>query len=106
MERFGCTIEMEPRTLSVGELNDAREAAVDIIQNNEPKEALNIFTQGTKSMTGTVEGLGKEVETQGHDIKQGIGLAKKSWNLPCGPDGSDEEFPDGVKLREPLSSPF
>ncbi|XP_038986573.1 uncharacterized protein LOC103710244 isoform X2 [Phoenix dactylifera] len=104
MERFGCTIEMEPRTLSEGELNDAREAAVAIIQSKEPKEALSIFTQG-KSLTGAVKGPGEEVERQGHGIEEGTGLAKKSWNLPCGPDSS-EEFPDGTKLREPLSSPF
>lgn len=49
-----------------------------------------------KSMTGTVEALGKEVERQGRDTKEGTGLAKRSWNLPCGPDSS-EEFPDGIK---------
>ncbi|THU52935.1 hypothetical protein C4D60_Mb10t09140 [Musa balbisiana] len=45
MDRLGCPIEMEPKTLNEGELSNAREAAVEIIQTKVAKEASTIFTQ-------------------------------------------------------------
>lgn len=54
----GCerksSIETEPRTLYEVQLQEAREEAIDILNNNEPEEALNIFSQrGTVSTHGS-----------------------------------------------------
>lgn len=54
----GCerksSIETEPRTLYEVELQEAREEAIDILNNNEPEEALSIFSQrGTVSTHGS-----------------------------------------------------
>jgi hypothetical protein len=38
--------QMEPLTLREEQLQEAREAAADILQNKQPDEALTIFTEG------------------------------------------------------------
>lgn len=45
MANVCCPIEMEPRTLSQGQLNNAREAAAGVVQTMEPREASNIFVE-------------------------------------------------------------
>ncbi|KAM3380184.1 hypothetical protein P3S68_005757 [Capsicum galapagoense] len=45
MANFCCPIEMEPKTLKQGQLNLAREVAVDIVQNTESGEASNLFLE-------------------------------------------------------------
>ncbi|CAL9771177.1 unnamed protein product [Musa acuminata subsp. burmannicoides] len=106
MDRLGCPIEMEPKTLNEGELSNAREAAVEIIQTKVAKEASTIFTQGKKAVK-TAEQMRKEIEKRDQLEKlvgegEGSGVRSGSWDLPC----TDDEISDGITSTEPLSSPF
>ncbi|XP_074572292.1 uncharacterized protein LOC141828799 isoform X2 [Curcuma longa] len=44
------SIEFEPRTLSFGELQLARDSALYILKNNSLEKAIQIFTEGLKSV--------------------------------------------------------
>ncbi|KAL1559102.1 hypothetical protein AAHA92_09484 [Salvia divinorum] len=50
MANFCCSIELEPRTLKQGQLDHAREIAVDIVQTKEPDKASTMFTEGLKEV--------------------------------------------------------
>ncbi|KAK4269332.1 hypothetical protein QN277_022503 [Acacia crassicarpa] len=40
------SIELEPKTLSQGQLSQARKVAADVVQKMEPKRASALFTEG------------------------------------------------------------
>ncbi|KAJ8479643.1 hypothetical protein OPV22_023370 [Ensete ventricosum] len=106
MDRLGCPIEMEPKTLTEGELSNAREAAVEIIQTKVPKEASTIFIQGKKAVK-TAEQTRTEIKTRDRLEKlvgegEGSGVRCGSSDLPF----ADDEISDGITSREPFSSPF
>ncbi|XP_042391774.1 uncharacterized protein LOC121982764 [Zingiber officinale] len=44
------SIELEPRTLSFGEFQLARDSALYIFKNNSLEEAIKIFTEGLQSV--------------------------------------------------------
>ncbi|XP_020097495.1 phosphoribosylaminoimidazole carboxylase, chloroplastic-like isoform X2 [Ananas comosus] len=109
MERLRCSIEMEPRTLNVEQLNNAREAAMDVVQEKEPIEASIIFTEGKKAVL-TMREMEKKIERQNQfhklvEIKEALEVPNTSGDYPCSPNNS-EESPDDNTRKEPLSSPF
>ncbi|KAJ3703945.1 hypothetical protein LUZ61_007650 [Rhynchospora tenuis] len=42
------SIELEPRTLTLEEINCAREAALYVLSTTTPEKAISIFTEGLK----------------------------------------------------------
>ncbi|XP_072961124.1 uncharacterized protein [Typha angustifolia] len=108
MEKLRWSIEMEPRTLNVGELNNAREEAMEI-QEKEPMEASNIFTEGMKGIS-TIEEKEKELERQNNvhrlmEIKEESEVCSESWDASCSWNNA-EEHSERITRRETLSSPF
>ncbi|KAF8027584.1 hypothetical protein BT93_E0483 [Corymbia citriodora subsp. variegata] len=105
-----CPIEMEPRTLSQGQLNHAREVAVDVIQKMEPQKATSVFTEGSKPIDPTKDMWRlAENEEEANDMviesqKQGATCIEKPCLCSCAPALS--ESPDQLQLKEPLSAPF
>ncbi|CAM8920434.1 unnamed protein product [Rhodiola kirilowii] len=71
-----CSIEMEPRTLSEGQLNQAREIAGAIVNKFERRDAEIIFTEGLKPIHSTKE-VGSEIieSAQRERIENGIAIA-------------------------------
>ncbi|CAM8910770.1 unnamed protein product [Rhodiola kirilowii] len=71
-----CSIEMEPRTLSEGQLNQAREIAGGIVNKFERRDAEIIFTEGLKPIHSTKE-VGSEIieSAQRERIENGIAIA-------------------------------
>ncbi|KAK9281261.1 hypothetical protein L1049_004157 [Liquidambar formosana] len=103
-----CSIEMEPRTLNEGQLNQAREVAVDIVQKLEPNEASNAFTEGLRSVVPIKEmeqvGKGDELEIPVEHMEKAQIINGKPCQCSCSPTIIDS--PDQADLREPLSAPF
>ncbi|KAH7566060.1 hypothetical protein ACOSP7_022295 [Xanthoceras sorbifolium] len=61
------SIETEPRTLSIDQIQYAREAALNVMRTRSIEEAMNIFTEGlepVESMTGQndTRDLGEELQ--------------------------------------------
>ncbi|KAM3293598.1 hypothetical protein ACQJBY_036878 [Aegilops geniculata] len=46
------SMEREPKTLSLGELNHAREAALYVLTTHSSRDAARIFTEGLKPVLG------------------------------------------------------
>ncbi|XP_077228558.1 uncharacterized protein LOC143861526 [Tasmannia lanceolata] len=106
MESLCYSIEMEPRTLSQGELSTAREEAVFIVQKKEPDEASTIFTEGMRPVTSIKE-MEKKVEMTDqlhrlHDLKKSAEIIRKSWDCAC----TSTTLEESPKIKEPLSAPF
>uniref|UniRef100_A0A5B7CBQ0 Uncharacterized protein n=1 Tax=Davidia involucrata TaxID=16924 RepID=A0A5B7CBQ0_DAVIN len=108
MANFCCSIEMEPRTLNEGQLNSAREVAVDIVQKKEAIEAADIFIEGLRPVVTIKEmaqmalkgdPLNKLVE-----CNENAGITETSCQCLC--TSAITESPDQSKLKEPLSAPF
>ncbi|WOL08215.1 hypothetical protein Cni_G16967 [Canna indica] len=98
MARFGCPIEMEPKTLNVENLSTAREAAVEIIQTKEIKEASSIFTQGKKAIEAA-EQMKRETEKRDQlqkiaepEEREGHGVCNCEIKLPCTLVDDDDGF--------------
>ncbi|KAJ4751777.1 hypothetical protein LUZ62_046511 [Rhynchospora pubera] len=47
------SIELEPRTLTLEEINCAREAALYVLSTTTPEKAVSIFTEGLKPVLNT-----------------------------------------------------
>ncbi|XP_055827181.1 uncharacterized protein LOC129895482 [Solanum dulcamara] len=112
MANFCCSIEMEPKTLSQGRLNLAREVAVDIIQNTQSDEASNLFLEGGKAVVQIKEALVLIEEAEAVEQESCIGEVVKtnvaieaSCQCAC-PSAVIDDSPDQSKLKEPLSAPF
>ncbi|KAA8540369.1 hypothetical protein F0562_024712 [Nyssa sinensis] len=109
MANFCCSIETEPRTLNQGQLNYAREAAVDIVQRKETSEALDIFIEGLKPVV-TVKEMAK-MALEGETVNKLVecnangGITETSCQCLCNASAITES-PDQAKLKEPLSAPF
>ncbi|XP_057797245.1 uncharacterized protein LOC131013197 isoform X2 [Salvia miltiorrhiza] len=109
MANFCCSIELEPRTLKQGQLDHAREIAVDIVQTKEPDEASTMFTEGLKEVVGikepavvvTVSGENPPEEGEGAAvIKEEITVETYCQCLVV------ESSPECRDIKEPLSAPF
>ncbi|XP_058192538.1 uncharacterized protein LOC131309870 [Rhododendron vialii] len=103
-----CSIEMEPRTLNEGLMTHAREAAVDIVQKNEPNEASSIFMKGLEPVVRIKETV--QIVQRGDSIhklvenEQKTEITETTCQCVCNP--GIMESPDLVELKEPLSAPF
>ncbi|XP_043704910.1 uncharacterized protein LOC122654745 isoform X2 [Telopea speciosissima] len=109
MACLSCSIEMEPRTLNQGELNNAREAAVVIVSNMEPQKASNVFIEGHRQVVplNRTEEMPKkrdDIHTT-VDNKESALVIERSCECSCTSTSIDES-PEIEKLREPLSAPF
>ncbi|KAI0487908.1 hypothetical protein KFK09_027731 [Dendrobium nobile] len=96
MESLGCSIEMEPRTLSGGKISNAREEAVEIFLNRDPEEASLIFSKGKKD--GNTAGERKKERFPEVSIKR--------WRNASVNSTTSKGLDYVRNAREPLSSPF
>ncbi|CBI36081.3 hypothetical protein VitviT2T_013361 [Vitis vinifera] len=110
MAKVCCSIEMEPRTLNEGQLHHAREAAVDIVQKMEPKEASNVFADGMRQVVTVKEMEQLEQMAEKEQLEK---LAECNETAPaiggpcqCSCFPTNLESPDQAGPREPLSAPF
>ncbi|KAF3647309.1 putative nucleoporin NUP53-like [Capsicum annuum] len=104
---------MEPKTLKQGQLNLAREVAVDIVQNTESGEASNLFLEGGKTVVQLKEALVlieeaesalQEADPTGEVVKTNV-VIQASCQCAC-PTAIIDDSPEQSKLKEPLSAPF
>ncbi|MCD7452163.1 hypothetical protein HAX54_015275 [Datura stramonium] len=105
MANFCCSIEMEPKTLNQGQLNLAREVAVDIVQNTESDVASNLFLQGGKAVVQINEALVLIEEAEAEAVVKTNVVIEASCQCAC-PSAVIDDSPDQSKLKEPLSAPF
>ncbi|KAL3720974.1 hypothetical protein ACJRO7_005741 [Eucalyptus globulus] len=105
-----CPIEMEPRTLSEGQLNHAREVAADVVQKMEPEKATSIFTEGLKPADPAkdTQRLAENREEVDGEVIESRKQAAKCIEQPCQCScvSALSESPDQLQLKEPLSAPF
>ncbi|OIT21813.1 PREDICTED: uncharacterized protein LOC109218406 [Nicotiana attenuata] len=110
MANFRCSIEMEPKTLNQGQLNLAREVAVDIVQNTESDEASNIFVEGRKAVIEIKKAL--MLIEEAHLVENCKEEQVTKTNVvieascQCSCPSAIIDSPDQSKLKEPLSAPF
>ncbi|CAI9114196.1 OLC1v1014857C1 [Oldenlandia corymbosa var. corymbosa] len=124
MANYCCSIELEPRTLREGQLNQAREVAVGIIQKKEEKEATSMFAQGLKPVSSIKEMVMMVQEIETLNIVEDVVVRKlvgdnggnnNTTQTPCqcscsSPvvNDSSPEIQDQSQLiiKEPVSAPF
>ncbi|KAF5205924.1 hypothetical protein FRX31_004492 [Thalictrum thalictroides] len=103
---------MEPRTLNEGQINHARKAAVNIIQNTESNESSTAFIEGLKPVVPIKEI--EEMFERRHQFQKLVDSKETAvaaiepaavHNCACNTVNVDES-PDMAKIREPLSAPF
>ncbi|KAK6153640.1 hypothetical protein DH2020_013279 [Rehmannia glutinosa] len=109
MANFCCSIETEPRTLNQGQLNYAREIAVDIVQKNEPDEASSIFKETLTQIQGLkappVVGIKETVVVVVPDANPPHKAVET--NCQCSSSAlAMESSPEECRVKEPLSAPF
>ncbi|XP_043719058.1 uncharacterized protein LOC122666982 isoform X2 [Telopea speciosissima] len=109
MAYLSCSIEMEPRTLNQGQLNNAMEAAADIVQKTKLHKASNVFIEGLRPVVPInrrEEMVKKRKKLQTIVDGRGRVLAiERSCECSCSSINFIES-PEKSKLREPLSAPF
>ncbi|KAL8098934.1 hypothetical protein AgCh_031593 [Apium graveolens] len=99
MANFCCPIEMEPKTLNEGQLNQAREVAVDIVLRKETYEATQIFVEGLKPVSRGNMIVDSKIQECTDMIKETA--------CQCSLTSSTMDSPaDNSKPKEPLSAPF
>uniref|UniRef100_A0A7N1A9G1 Uncharacterized protein n=1 Tax=Kalanchoe fedtschenkoi TaxID=63787 RepID=A0A7N1A9G1_KALFE len=111
-----CAIETEPRTLSQGQLNQAREIAGGIANNFEPREAEIIFTKGLRPVNSDKEsGLeiisensrGEWMETTTSiAINQKGRIMEKPCQCALAPPSPEESSTQDQSVQEPYTAPF
>ncbi|KAL3511754.1 hypothetical protein ACH5RR_024471 [Cinchona calisaya] len=108
MANISCSIESEPRTLRQVQISQAREVAVDIIQNKESNEATNIFVDGLKPVASIKEMVlvVQEIETLtiADEAAKENKVTKTCCQCPCTSATMIYDSPD--ELKEPVSAPF
>eukprot|EP00252_Welwitschia_mirabilis_P005870 TRINITY_DN16466_c0_g1_i1.p1 TRINITY_DN16466_c0_g1~~TRINITY_DN16466_c0_g1_i1.p1 ORF type:complete len:116 (+),score=10.13 TRINITY_DN16466_c0_g1_i1:114-461(+) len=97
-----AAIEMEPRTLSEVQLQEAREAAVDVMQQKPPDEALSIFTKGLRPVRSVKEM--EKLQSNGLDHKPHV--RRSIPNSPPQGKGYSCTVCSASPLYTPLSAPF
>ncbi|KAG6384118.1 hypothetical protein SASPL_120517 [Salvia splendens] len=118
MANYCCSIELEPRTLKQGQLDHAREIAVDIVQTKEPDEASTMFTelQGLKDVVEIKEPAvvvtvsGENLQPQKVVEESGRGGAVFKEEVVTVETYCQclvvESSPECRDIKEPLSAPF
>ncbi|KAL3655539.1 hypothetical protein CASFOL_001325 [Castilleja foliolosa] len=99
MANFCCSIETEPRTLSEGQLNYAREIAVNIVHTKEPNEVSSVIINETES---------KPLEAGSmKEAAAAAAVVVLDTNCQCSSSALTIEFsPEECRVKEPLSAPF
>ncbi|PON54330.1 hypothetical protein PanWU01x14_195590 [Parasponia andersonii] len=110
MANVCCSIELEPRTLKEGQLNHAREVAVDVVQKLEPHEATVIFIEGLRPI-GSIQKMKQITEEEEEDnrvgvLKENAQMIEIPCQCTCTATTTSTESLEQNKLREPLSAPF
>lgn len=96
---------MEPLTLSQGQLQEARKAAVNIIQKKHPDEALVIFTKGLRPVRSVRE-MECLLETEGQQLDDLIDTSHTIRLLSSAEENNSScrRLPDTVRAAS--SAPF
>ncbi|PPR84814.1 hypothetical protein GOBAR_AA35893 [Gossypium barbadense] len=68
------SIENEPRTLSIDQIQYAREAAMYVVNTRSIEEAMNIFTQGLEPVVEVARDKMETATIEGIEYLQDIGL--------------------------------
>ncbi|KAJ7963058.1 Mannose-6-phosphate isomerase [Quillaja saponaria] len=112
MAKICCSIELEPKTLSQTQLNQAREVAAEVVQKLEPSEASSIFIEGLRPLDPTKEIIKQmDEDNEGKDekhfeINEGAKIVDdKACQCLCTTAAIDQS-PDQFNLKEPFSAPF
>ncbi|CAN6707187.1 hypothetical protein ACFX13_025563 [Malus domestica] len=114
MAKVCCSIETEPRTLSEGQLNHAREIAADVVEKMEPTEASAIFIEGLRPVLDSVKEMKHMTDEEGEQLQLQTKLVewKEEAQILEGPcqclcSTAIVETPDQeTRLTEPVSAPF
>ncbi|XWS20236.1 hypothetical protein CRYUN_Cryun31cG0082900 [Craigia yunnanensis] len=122
MANVCCSIEMEPRTLNQGQLNQAREMAADVVQKRETREASAIFVEGLGLISGVeikeVDDLAltdeeqKEVGVEKHVEycnQKAQNIVETPCQCSCNTNNIESPDPNSVilnNLKEPATAPF
>ncbi|XAR50673.1 hypothetical protein NMG60_11005066 [Bertholletia excelsa] len=97
--KLRCAIEMEPMTLNQGQLNLAREIAVEV-QKKEASEASETYLEELRT---------KEVAQNSEKREQIAVIVETSCQCACAcgiTESPDLSQPNEAQLKEPLSAPF
>ncbi|KAF7843389.1 uncharacterized protein G2W53_000294 [Senna tora] len=114
-----CSIELEPMTLSQGQLSQAREVAQDVVKKLEPNEASALFIEGLEHPV-------KETDIEDADEAEKVGSCiqkqkqkaedmnndEKAWGKVCSCNYNNAlaivelKSPQSHIIIHPLSAPF
>ncbi|KAI9107834.1 hypothetical protein K1719_021170 [Acacia pycnantha] len=120
------SIELEPKTLSQGQLSHARKVAADVVQKMEPKGASALFTEGLEhSSEEEMTEVDEEEEHEEKDVEEikPVGciekieekIEEKVCNMNVYSSSSSSVMVDSssssdqlhhIHQHEPLSAPF
>ncbi|KAL6285633.1 hypothetical protein ACE6H2_010023 [Prunus campanulata] len=112
MAKVCCSIELEPRTLSEGQLNYARGLAADVVEKMEQEEASAVFIQGLrpvgsmKEMVHMIAEEGEQLQSKVVECKEEEAQILETPPCQCLCPTVNTESPDQGRLTEPLSAPF
>ncbi|KAL8473591.1 hypothetical protein ACS0TY_029753 [Phlomoides rotata] len=87
------SIENEPRTLNISQIQFAREAALYVVNTRSIEEALNIFTEGLE------DGV---VSSEGGCMRDNAGISNWNDDGACG----DRINAIAAGIRDIVSAPF
>ncbi|KAL2939890.1 1-deoxy-D-xylulose-5-phosphate synthase [Bienertia sinuspersici] len=100
-----CAIEMEPKTLSPGQINHVREQA-EAIQKLEPQKSADIFVQGLLPINEgdhNIIGIGDNMIDECNSKDEKIEM-EKAHKCLC--TSILIKSPEEVSQGEPLTAPF
>ncbi|KAE8663636.1 Coiled-coil domain-containing protein 18 [Hibiscus syriacus] len=102
------SIECEPRTLSIDQIQGAREAAMYVVSTRTIEEAMSIFTQGLEPV---VCPAGDNIDTFLWDDEQGLEpvVCPAGDNIDTTMDLNEMEYFQDLDLqgmRDVVSAPF
>ncbi|CDO97988.1 unnamed protein product [Coffea canephora] len=110
MANFCCSIELEPRTLRQGQIDQAREVAVDIMQKKEQNEASSILVEGLKPVASIKEMVMavQEIDMlhEEDEAKDKIINSITETCCQCSSISTTIDSPNQSLLKEPVSAPF
>ncbi|BFG24426.1 uncharacterized protein Pyn_04181 [Prunus yedoensis var. nudiflora] len=111
MAKVCCSIELEPRTLSEGQLNHARELAADVVEKMEQEEASAVFIRGLRPV-GSMKEMVHMIAEEGEQLQSKVVECKEEAQIletplcQCLCPTVNTQSPDQGRLTEPLSAPF
>ncbi|KAM1011273.1 hypothetical protein FF1_046496 [Malus domestica] len=112
MAKVCRSIETEPRTLSEGQLNRAREIAADVVQKMEPTEATALFLEGlrpvgsAKEMKHMIDGEQLQLQTKLLDWKEEAQILERPCQCLCSTAIVETPDQETQLITGPVSAPF